>query len=163
MSRTAKKGKITSHSLVEEYAINPVPKAQRNKSWLDLFLIYSGLNISILAFLFGGILIPGLSWEEVLLVAIVGNGLVAVLMTLIGHIGVDQGLPSTIFSRIFLGHPVGTKFCSLVLLISLTGWFAVQAEVERRHHLVLAFHARVDVDERAQPVQSQRRQPGIAI
>ena len=37
---------------------------------------------------------------------------------------------------------------------------AVQAVVERRDHLVLALHARVDVDERAHPVQPQRRQAG---
>ena len=32
---------------------------------------------------------------------------------------------------------------------------AVEAEVERRHHLVLAVLARVDVDQRAQPVEAQ--------
>ena len=35
---------------------------------------------------------------------------------------------------------------------------AVQAVVERGDHLVLALHARVDVDQRAQPVQPQHRQ-----
>ena len=38
---------------------------------------------------------------------------------------------------------------------------AVQAEVERGDHLVLALHARVDVDERAQPVEPQHGQPGL--
>ena len=37
---------------------------------------------------------------------------------------------------------------------------AVQAEVERRDHLILPVHARVDVHQRAQPVQPQHRQPG---
>ena len=37
---------------------------------------------------------------------------------------------------------------------------AVQAEVERGDHLVLALDARVDVDQRAQPVQPQHGQPG---
>ena len=36
---------------------------------------------------------------------------------------------------------------------------AVQAVVERGDHLVLALDARVDVDERAQPVQAQHGQP----
>ena len=35
---------------------------------------------------------------------------------------------------------------------------AVQAVVERGDHLVLAVDARVDVDQRAQPVQPQHRQ-----
>jgi purine-cytosine permease-like protein len=32
-------------------------------------------------------------------------------------------------SRIFLGYPVGTGLCSVALLVSLTGWFAVNAEI----------------------------------
>ena len=36
--------------------------------------------------------------------------------------------------------------------------FAMQAVVERGHHLVLALDAGVDIDERAQPVQPQYRQ-----
>ena len=37
---------------------------------------------------------------------------------------------------------------------------AKQAEVERRHHLVLPVHAGIHVRQRAQPVQPQHRQPG---
>ena len=38
---------------------------------------------------------------------------------------------------------------------------AVQAVVERGDHLVLALDARVDVDERAQPVEAQHREAGL--
>ena len=38
---------------------------------------------------------------------------------------------------------------------------AVQAEVERGDHLVLALDARVDVDERAHPVQTEDREAGL--
>ncbi len=38
---------------------------------------------------------------------------------------------------------------------------AVQAVVERRDHLVLALDARVDVDQRAQPVQPEHGEPGL--
>ena len=37
----------------------------------------------------------------------------------------------------------------------------VQAVVERPDHLVLAIDARIDVDERPQPVQPQDREPGL--
>ena len=36
---------------------------------------------------------------------------------------------------------------------------AMQAVVERRHHLVLPLHPGVDVHQRLQPIQPQRRQP----
>ena len=38
---------------------------------------------------------------------------------------------------------------------------AVQAVVERSDHLVLAVHARVDVNEGTQPIEAQHRQPGL--
>ena len=38
---------------------------------------------------------------------------------------------------------------------------AVQAVVERGDHLVLALDARVDVDERAQPVEPEHGEPGL--
>jgi purine-cytosine permease-like protein len=46
-----------------------------------------------------------------------------------GHMGVDHGLPAAVMSRFFLGYPVGTGLCSVALLLALTGWFAVNAEI----------------------------------
>lgn len=114
---------------VEHHGIDPVPKAKRTKGWADLFVIYSGLNIAISSLLLGGILVPALSWTEVVIVLIVGNGIVGLLMVLMGHMGVDQGIPAAVMSRFFLGYPVGTGLCSVALFLSLTGWFAVNAEI----------------------------------
>jgi NCS1 nucleoside transporter family len=50
-------------------------------------------------------------------------------MVLMGYMGVDHGLPAAVMSRSFLGYPLGTKLCSVALILSLTGWFAVNAEL----------------------------------
>jgi hypothetical protein len=34
-------------NVVEQHGVDAVPKAERTKSWADLFLIYTGLNIAM--------------------------------------------------------------------------------------------------------------------
>ena len=57
------------------------------------------------------------------------NAIVAVLVALMGSYGVDHGLSTTVASRFTLGHPLGTRLCSILLLISLVGWYAVVNEL----------------------------------
>lgn len=114
---------------VERHGVDAVPKAERTKGWADLFVIYTGLNIAMVTLLVGGLLVPALSWAEVVFVMLVGNTIVGLLMALMGYMGVDHGIPAAVMSRIFLGYPVGTGLCSVALLVSLTGWFAVNAEI----------------------------------
>ena len=114
---------------VERHGVDAVPKAERTKGWADLFVIYTGLNIAMVTLLVGGLLVPALSWAEVVFVMLVGNTIVGLFMALMGYMGVDHGIPAAVMSRIFLGYPVGTGLCSVALLVSLTGWFAVNAEI----------------------------------
>lgn len=114
---------------VERHGADAVPKLERTKGWADLFVIYTGLNIAISALLLGGVLVPSLSWFEAIFVMVAGNVIVGILMALMGYMGVDHGVPAAVSSRVFLGYPIGTGLCSVVLLLSLTGWFAVNAEL----------------------------------
>jgi putative hydroxymethylpyrimidine transporter CytX len=114
---------------VERHGVDAVPKAERTKGWGDLFVIYTGLNITMATLLVGGFLVPALSWAEVVFVLIVGNLIIGLFMVLMGYMGVDHGLPASVMSRAFLGYPVGAALCSSAIVLSLTGWFAVNAEL----------------------------------
>ena len=118
-----------SYLRVEQHGIDAVPKAERTKTWFDLFVIYTGLNITLSVLLVGGLLVPALSWGELLFVAAVGNAIVGALIVLMGHMGVDHGFPAAVLSRSPLGHPLGTNLASIALVVSLIGWFAVNAEM----------------------------------
>ena len=118
-----------SYLRVEQHGIDAVPKAERTKTWFDLFVIYTGLNITLSVLLVGGLLVPALSWGELLFVAAVGNAIVGALIVLMGHMGVDHGFPAAVLSRSPLGHPLGTNLASIALVVSLIGWFAVNAEL----------------------------------
>jgi len=116
-------------ALIEQFGADAVPTAQRTKTWVDVMVIYSGLNISIGALLFGGVLVPDMGWTDALLAIVIGNVAAAVLMTLTGHMGVDHGLPASVVNRQSLGHPLGSSLNSVITLVCVTGWFGVQNEV----------------------------------
>jgi len=119
----------TLGALIEQYGVDAVPKSARTKTWFDVMVIYAGLNISIGALLFGGVLVPGLGWKEALAVTVVGNVIAATIMVLTGHMGVDHGLPASVINRQSLGHPLGANINALIILVGLTGWFGVQNEI----------------------------------
>jgi NCS1 family nucleobase:cation symporter-1 len=123
------KGHRTRLLAVEHHGVDAVPKAERTKGWADLFFMYTGLNIAMASLLVGGLMVPALSWAEVVFVLIVSSTIVGLLMVLMGHMGVDHGIPAAVMSRSFLGYPVGTGLCSVAVLVALTGWFAVNAEM----------------------------------
>jgi len=113
---------------IEKHGIEAIPKAERNKHWWDLFTIQAGIAFSFPTMVIGSLLVPGLNWSQAVRVNLLGNAIVAVLVALMGSYGVDHGLSTTVASRFTLGHPLGTRLCSILLLISLVGWYAVVNE-----------------------------------
>lgn len=114
---------------VEQHGVDAVPKSERTKSWWDLFVIQAGVNITLSSLLLGGLLVPGLSWAETWWALVVGNIILGVLLALMGYVGVDYGVSTTVASRFSMGHPRGSWIASIIILLSMVGWFAVTAEL----------------------------------
>jgi cytosine permease len=114
---------------VEQHGVDAVPKAERTKGWWDLFVIQAGVNITLSSLLLGGLLVPGLSWIEALWALVVGNIILGVLLALMGYYGVDYGVSTAVASRFAMGHPRGSWIVSIIILLSMVGWFAVTAEL----------------------------------
>lgn len=114
---------------VEQHGVDAVPKRERTKGWWDLFVIQAGVNITLSSLLLGGLLVPGLSWTQALWALVVGNILLGVLLALVGYPGVDYGVSTTVASRFSMGHPRGSWIASIIILLSMVGWFAVTAEL----------------------------------
>jgi len=114
---------------LEEHGIDAIPKAERTRSWRDLFIIQGGIAFSFPTLLIGGLLAPGLSWSQAVWANVLGNVILAALVALVGYYGVDYGIPTAVASRFFLGEPTGTRLCSALLLMSLVGWYAVITEL----------------------------------
>ena len=114
---------------VEQHGVDAVPKSERTKGWWDLFVIQAGVNITLSSLLLGGLLVPGLSWAQACWALVVGNIILGVLLALMGYFGVDYGVSTTVASRFSMGHPRGSWISSIIILISMVGWFGVTAEL----------------------------------
>jgi NCS1 nucleoside transporter family len=115
--------------MIEKHGADIIPKTERTKRWWDMFVMLAAINICLSGFMLGGIVVPSLSLWAACGAYLIGNVILAILMALMGYIGVDCGVSGSVASRFSLGYPMGTWFSSLCILISLTGWFAVHAEL----------------------------------
>jgi NCS1 family nucleobase:cation symporter-1 len=114
---------------IESHGINAVPNAHRTQGCFGLFAMYAGVNICLPMMLMGGSFVPGMSFWQVILCSILGNAIGFSLTCLSAYAGVDQGLPASVLTRVPLGYPIGTWIPSVVLAVTLAGWFAVQTEL----------------------------------
>jgi len=114
---------------VEKHGVDAVPRSERTKGWWDLFVIQAGVNITLSSLLLGGLLVPGLSWAQACWALVVGNIILGVLLALMGYFGVDYGVSTTVASRFSMGHPRGSWIASIIILLSMVGWFGVTAEL----------------------------------
>ena len=113
----------------ETFGVDAVPASSRTHGWFSLFVMYAGINVCLPMMMMGGILLPGLSFKQAILVGLVGNTVAATIISLMGYPGADHGLPATVLTRSSLGFPSGTWIASLAITVSGVGWFAFQAEL----------------------------------
>jgi cytosine permease len=91
--------------------------------------MYAGVNICLPMIMVGSVFIQGLSLTHTIVAGIVGNLIAACLVALASYPGIEHGLPASVLTRVSLGHPWGTNLASLVIAITMVGWFAVQADL----------------------------------
>ena len=94
-----------------------------------MFAMYAGINICLPMMMVGGLFVPGMSFRDAVVVALLANGIGFSFTALSAYPGIDHGLPTLVLTRMSLGYPWGTWIPSLAVLMSLSGWFAVQAEL----------------------------------
>jgi len=109
------------------YDIKPISIDNRKYGFSDVFAIWFGAGISIAEFWAGAILVASplsLDLKMALLAIIIGHIIGNFLLSLIGVIGVETGLPTMAISR----KPLGLKGSCLVSILNylqLIGWTAV--------------------------------------
>lgn len=107
-----------------DYAVRPVPEESRIGGGLQ-GLIWSGTMFCIPVFTVGGTLAAAMDMLSFFAAVILGTAVIAVLGLLTGAIGARTHLTSGFNARFALGV-TGGKLFSLILSISLFGWFGYQ-------------------------------------
>jgi len=119
-----------------DYTLTPVPVNQR-KHWLDVALVWMGMNICPPTLLLGVWLMRYQSFGDANIALISGLAFFAVFSILQGIIGNTIGLPTYPISRLSFGEIGGCLF-SFVMFLTLIGWFGVLTE-----SLVATFYSQI--------------------
>ena len=113
---------------VESITLNVVPQEER-KGWVEVAFIHAGIMICVPSLLIGGLLALAMPIWEALLAGCTGYALVMLFTCFTAIQGSDLGVPSCVAIQSCFGK-LGSRFIASVLLtISLVGWFGVNNAV----------------------------------
>ncbi len=119
-----------------DYTLVPVPASKR-KSWLDVALVWMGMNICPPTLLLGVWLMRYLDFTSACLAVAAGLVFLSIFSILQGIIGNRTGLPTYPLSRLAFGD-VGGRIFSFLMFLSLIGWFGIMTE-----SLVATFYSQI--------------------
>lgn len=118
---------VTSDPLwgIEQNGINPIPDSERHGHPFELFWIWTAANISVLAIVYGVIIVSfGLNLWQSILAGFVGTWLSFLLVGFVSLAGTRAGAPTLVLSRAAFG-PLGNTLPNLASYASLLGWETV--------------------------------------
>lgn len=78
--------------------IMPTSDKQRTMSAFSFLIIWIGIAVQLVTFISASQLYPALSPGQIMLACLIGNILVAILLTLTGDIGIKYGFPMPFIS-----------------------------------------------------------------
>ena len=92
-------------------------------------MVWAGAMICVSCLMVGGLLGSSVTLGQCALSVIIGYGIIAAYMSLIGMQGCDLGLPTAVMAGSSLGEKGAKYIISLLLAIACIGWFGVQSAV----------------------------------
>ena len=113
---------------IETIALEEVPASER-KSWTSIAFIWAGNVICVPALMVGGMIAAGLNFKQCVLAMLLGYGITVVLMMLIAAQAADTGRPAMVGVARALGDKGSSFTISLIMVVSLVGWYAYQTMV----------------------------------
>lgn len=132
--------------VILDYAREPVPKELR-RSWFSMFSVLIAIGVDLSSVILGGELANGMPLKQAILSVGVGSFLLAILCTACAVVGSSTNLSTSMITKFVFGK-YGAQAFSIVIGISLLGWFGVQVGFFADNaHTVLqeAFHISIHV------------------
>lgn len=113
---------------VETITLEQVPDSEK-KSWPSIAFIWAGNVICVPALMIGSMVSAGLNFRSSILAMFIGYGIVVVLMMLIAAQSAQTGRPTTVAVSRALGDRGFQWTLSLIIAVSMIGWYAYQTIV----------------------------------
>lgn len=108
-----------------EFSLCAVPENER-KSYISLTIIWTGFIFAIISLMAGGSLAMGLSFQEIIVVSLVGNVFLCAIAVAVSVIASRTGLTFALLTRYSFGSS-GSKVASLFVPIVNVGWYTIQS------------------------------------
>ncbi|MCI1926570.1 MAG: cytosine permease [[Lactobacillus] timonensis] len=102
---------------------------KQNQKWWGLAFVWAGALVSIPSLLLGGTLVSGMTLANTLLTALVGYGLVVVIMIFQGMQSSDLARPTVKVAEHVFGKKGSQRVISTLIAVGCLGWFGIQANV----------------------------------
>lgn len=110
---------------LDDYSLTEVPPDQK-RSTFSIMMVLAGICVVVSGMFKGAALASGLSLMEVVLVTLAGNTILFIYSGLIGAIGANHGVSTTVIARHAFGR-MGANVIGACLALTLIGWFSVQS------------------------------------
>lgn len=107
-----------------DYPDRPVPMDKR-KSPINIAVVTTGMAVAMSTLYTGSALAAVMSFKEGTIAIIVGSMILAMIASLTGNIGSNQGISTSMLARFPFGRK-GSNVVGIILAISMLGWFAYQ-------------------------------------
>lgn len=103
--------------------------AEERQSWVAVMFVWIGSMICLSSILTGATLVSGLNFIVAAVAGVSGYAIILLITVLQGIESTDLGKPTVVVSEHTYGE-IGTRYIfSLIIAISLIGWFGIQAEI----------------------------------
>lgn len=119
--------KVSLEETFNDYEKTPVPEKAR-QTWFQQGMVWLGSGFGLSGLATGGVLADGLSFQDLLLVCILGSMIVTVVGTLNALVSTHTHLATSFTCRRSFGIK-GSKIIGIILCFSSFGWYAYQADM----------------------------------
>jgi putative hydroxymethylpyrimidine transporter CytX len=123
--------------LPPEWGTDPVPADKRILGFIDYFVLWSSLAVGLLVLQAGGLLVPGLSAVEAIIVAVLGSFIGSLMLGLAGGLGSKYGIPTMVGLRAVLGLK-GSYIPTMLNVVQLIGWASFEILIMANSALLIA-------------------------
>ena len=110
---------------IEKKGMSQIETSEK-QSWRPIAFNWAGMLIAVPMLMIGGTLGGGMSFGTLIIAAVIAYALIALIMSLVGSISSDMGIPAALAVTKAFGDKGSTYLTSLIFLVGCIGWFAMQ-------------------------------------
>lgn len=119
--------RVTLEETFNDYEKTPVPE-QARQTWFQQGMVWLGSGFGLSGLATGGVLADGLSFQDLLLVCILGSVIITIIGALNALVSTHTHLSTSFTCRRSFGVQ-GSKIIGIILCFSSFGWYAYQADM----------------------------------